>query len=108
LLFPSFKVRSSGGLFGSWLYGPVGGKYRGKDPVKEISGNVLWSGLTVARPLELLFGTYFGASDALVNSLRTSCRAERTRLDGADISLIAEVYLQETFRMQGATGAMLK
>lgn len=29
--------------------------YRGNDPVKEISGIVLWSGLTVARPLELFF-----------------------------------------------------
>jgi len=82
------------------------GAYRGKDPVKEISGNALGPGLTVARHLELVFTKYFGATelDAVKGNLRTLCRAERRRLGDVDISLTAEVYSQETSRMQEMKG----
>lgn len=91
-------VRSSDGFFGS-LEGV--GAYRGKDPVKEISGNALWPGLTVARHLELMFTGCFGARqvDAVEGNLRTLCRAERRRLEDVDISLNAEVYDQKTSSM---------
>lgn len=91
-------VRSSDGFFGS-LEGV--GAYRGKDPVKEISGNALWPGLTVARHLELVFTRCFGARqvDAVEGNLRTLCRAERRRLEDVDISLNAEVYDQKTSSM---------
>lgn len=65
----------------------------GADPVNQTSGRVL-PGLTVAKHLELVFpacrgvggGTLLGAS-VLGESLGALSRAERRRLEDADISL---------------------
>jgi hypothetical protein len=78
--------------------------------VKEMSGNALWPGLTVARNLEQVVARYLGASgeqDVVEGNLRTLCRAERKRLEGVDISLDAEVYSQETSSMQGVENAIV-
>ena len=62
--------------------------------MKEMSGNALGPGLTVARHFELVVVRYFAASrerEVVEGNLRTLCRAERKRLEGVDISLNAEV-----------------
>jgi hypothetical protein len=51
LLFPSFTVRSSGGLGGSLLF-EFGMLRSGAEPVNQTSGSAFWPALTVARDLE--------------------------------------------------------